>query len=1760
MIAPPLTDEPYPGLRSFRRDETHIFFGRETCINDMVQRLAAHRFLAVTGTSGSGKSSLVRTGLLDALDRGLLAAAGADWRFADFRPGNNPLAELAAALITAIGMPDSEQDRLRVEAMLARGPLGLVEWIESTDLSPDTSLLLLADQFEEIFRFRRGRTGDDVNAFVALLLASAGQRKRPIYVVITMRSDFLGECSQFTGLAEAINDGQYLTPRLTREECRSAIEGPAAVFGGRVESALTNRLLNDMGTNADQLPLAQHALMRLWRIASARTGPDAGVLKLEDYEKLGGIGSAPGADGAPAGGQVNALSAHADEILAGLAPDQQHLASILFRALTESHGAGGRDVRRPIALGEAAAVASVTPEQLVPVIDAFRAPGRNLITPPINIPLTPQTVIDISHESLIRQWGTLREWLREEADAARIYLHVEANAKLWREGNSGLMTMPYLGIARAWREREQPNAAWAKRYGDDFDLAMEFLNQSFAAEQQRIETEEAARRRSAWRTRTVAIAMTVLAIIAGGFAYFGFQAANKAQKSAEEASRAETLANQMSDQALKEKDSAQRGQSNYLAELARERFKDGELLYSLLYSVEALPDQKHNVSRPEIREAREMLMQSYLQLVTQKSPLTHATSVSGLQFLPAGDRVLSASDDGTARVWDLNGWPVFELTGHIGPVTGTDVTPDGKLIATASLDGIARIWDGGSGRLLIQIPGMVRLRAISIRSDGKAAVTGGSDGIARIWDIATGRQIGELKGQSSDIKSVHFSPDGSQVLIVTDKVAQVWDSQGDKLLKEINFGYESVLRAAYAANGARIALLGTYQTAAIWDAKTLKPIASFKRDCCNSNFAVNPDGSLLAIVGGMDDVAEIYDVQTLKKIWSTPIQHVQNLTFSPDGSQLITFSWSNDTIAIWDAEKGNQLSAIKADQRISSFAVSPDGKHIAAFTNQGNLTFWTIKEKSLSTNSIANKGGGSLILSGDGRRFLYAQDGGSTTVWDAPAQKMLGTLLASHSTPLGAFDPKGQWIAALSADTGIGIWENGNLHHAADIANVAASGVAFDPGGRVLATSTTTTQFDVFDDKTDVRSSEATEALGSVKFGILSRDGHELFVAGPGSVGQVWDIDTGRMVATIVEPGLFSDSAIFTPDGTRLVTQAENGAARLLDARTGTQLALLQTDGAGFRFNASGDRMLTKTQAGEARIWDLSSGKMLLLQVANAGTNFMMSGYGDTAIVWTDHQLKVLDTRLGREIGNIKLESSSFPQISADGSRIVVEHGATVAIWDAHTLQQTSALAGTWENVQHINVYPNTDASRLIVKDDKGAAQLFDGASGTKMTALDDQFQDGAIVFTRDGSRAVLARQDGRIDLWDVVAGKRLAGLEPGGAGFRLGVAFSDDSNILVTTTAGLTARVWNARTGEHIADLTGHAAQVVRLWVSPDSKRIVTLSKDGVALVWDAHTAAKIVGFTAPQTTRSILFSADGARIVSVDSQSQTELFAAGTWKVIGHLAGRATSPATAFSPDGQYLLTVLGTDAKVWQIASGRDVVTLHGHTANIDDATFSPDGALILTVSEDKTGRIWNAKTGAALAVLKGNENPIKKGQFSLDGKYVVTISASGEVNLWRTADGSLVSNLGPGKNYTTMVPEPDGKTVALFTDHDMTEYELGGQQAGGKVTTSISLVEGTQAGINYVNAPFGNLVTSTDRSLMNSGKVLWHMPWSTQDYVDAVHDMLPRCLTPDERRKAYLDPQPPAWCIDMGKWPYNTPAWKQWLAAKEAGKDEPMPQGQ
>lgn len=511
---------PYPGLRPFDVDELYLFFGREEQTDELLRRLRDTRFLGVVGPSGCGKSSLVRAGMIAALQSGFMVDAGPRWRFAIMRPGNHPMRWLAAALVEQAGLSGCETDAAAATgalgATLRRGPLGLVEALRETPLPEATNLLVLVDQFEEIFRFRRESDSGEADAFVALLLAAARQRELPIYVVITMRSDFFGDCAAFSGLPEALNRSQYLTPRLSREQRRAAIAGPARVFEGDVAPDLLNRLLNDMGTDPDQLPLMQHLMMRMWTWQSPP--PDVEAAPETDVETFAFEGAGRTltlADHDAVGGLRKALSNHADEAFEKLDGRHRHVAEALFRRLSE-RSADGRDIRRPTRAGEVAAVAGATLDEVVAVVDVFRAPGCSFVVPAWPEPIQADRVLDITHEALIRQWERLRDWAENEAQLAGTYRFLEQNAQMWRHGRMALWGTPNLEMALDWRERASPTAEWASRYGGDFGLAMTFLDSSAAARAAREAGLRAQRRRQVLRLRRVTAASVLVALLSAG--------------------------------------------------------------------------------------------------------------------------------------------------------------------------------------------------------------------------------------------------------------------------------------------------------------------------------------------------------------------------------------------------------------------------------------------------------------------------------------------------------------------------------------------------------------------------------------------------------------------------------------------------------------------------------------------------------------------------------------------------------------------------------------------------------------------------------------------------------------------------------------------------------------------------------------------------------------------------------------------------------------------------------------------------------------------------------------------------------------------------------------------------------------------------------------------------------------------------------------------------------------------------------------------
>src|SRR5215204_3340814 len=424
-------ENPFPGLRPFEVGESERFFGRDDDIFELLDRLRNMRFLAVVGASGCGKSSLIRAGLVASLSEGTLPG---NWRIAVLRPWQSPVAQLAAALGAggALDVPARSRQEATaiVKAVLQRGSLGIVEALQRYPLPPDDRLLILVDQFEELFTFMNDPAikgaQDEARAFVKLLLEALCPKHNdlPVCVALTMRSDYLGNCALFPGLADAINNGLYLLPQMDREQLRDAIRGPVEVCGGKISERLVDTLINDLNDDTDQLPVLQHALMRLWGEWQRRGGKK---INFEDYRQIG---------------EMNAsLGNHAQEVYASLdgAPHhesldgpRQQIAEAVFRSITRVDE--GKIVRRQTALGlirMAARLRDVDAAEVISVIDEFRQDGRSFLVPPPHEPLDDDTVIDISHESLIRQWATLRKWAEDEGTKRETYRQLVDAARVW---------------------------------------------------------------------------------------------------------------------------------------------------------------------------------------------------------------------------------------------------------------------------------------------------------------------------------------------------------------------------------------------------------------------------------------------------------------------------------------------------------------------------------------------------------------------------------------------------------------------------------------------------------------------------------------------------------------------------------------------------------------------------------------------------------------------------------------------------------------------------------------------------------------------------------------------------------------------------------------------------------------------------------------------------------------------------------------------------------------------------------------------------------------------------------------------------------------------------------------------------------------------------------------------------------------------------------------------------------------------------------
>ncbi|MDM8566550.1 ABC transporter substrate-binding protein [Candidatus Halobeggiatoa sp. HSG11] len=991
-----MSDFPYPGLRPYKRDEVDIFFGRESHTDQLIKQLNHTHFIAVVGPSGCGKSSLVCTGLLAALEGGLMASAGGNWQIAELRPGNKPFARLAEACLknNIFNNVDINSETITLlQASLRRGPKSVHEQLTNTPLPDNTTLLLLVDQFEEIFRYYQQGDKNEAAVFVKLLLTSA---EHPlVYVVITMRSDFIGDCATFYGLPEAVNQGLFLTPRLTREQLQEAIELPAGVFGGEVEVGLVNKLLNEVGSEPNKLPQLQHVLMRIWQLAYDKNSSST-ILTLTHYKEIGGL--------------ENALSQHADKAYDELDPIQQKIAKTLFCSLSE------KDIRRPVKLKEVARLAKVSWKEVAKVVEIFRSKGRNFLTP-LDKYLAPNDVIDIIHESLIRQWKRLQKWTEEENKNAKTYQRLEDNACRWKEGKTELLAGIELDNVLEWYKKTNPTKEWAKRYSkkdnECFEITKHFLYKS--DKQQRYSKH--------FKGFLLGISFIVLISLVLYFNGLSEQANTAKQESIIAQERTE-----------------------HIKETRTSNLFESQLTHAILLA----RSENYMASKKILRENRGMDSETSKERLQARNLLTWFNKLMGgdaervyqdvgvplstIAVSPDGSLLVTGGENGTLVLFNTNRSSLLQrLQGHTKRIKSVVFHPQGKWFASAGYDKHIIIWSlGKKFEKKLEWKSSEKIRTLAISPDGKFLASAGTDKNIYLWNPNTGELLQTFKGNEKFISGLAFNPDGKILASTSANNVILWDIRIGKVLHTLIGHNAKVQKVVFSPNGKLLASSSVDRTIRLWDANSGKPghvLIGHKNTVFGIGFIAN--GRYL-VSAGRDNTLRLWDVEfnVTMRVLQEHTAAVTDLAVSnvPNLGEKIFSASSDGTVMRWNYELPHLRQIILPNKKPVSTVISPDGEKVAVGFNDGALSLYSLFDDRLLWEKNEHTGKLKRLAFNSNSTLLSSGSSDSTAkLWQVKDGKLLQTF-SGHTDEISAitFSPDDRTIATASYDGKIGLFTVGS--------------------------------------------------------------------------------------------------------------------------------------------------------------------------------------------------------------------------------------------------------------------------------------------------------------------------------------------------------------------------------------------------------------------------------------------------------------------------------------------------------------------------------------------------------------------------------------------------------------------------------------------------------------------------------------------------------------------------------------------------------------
>jgi len=1161
LPAPFETRNPYKGLRPFDEADAHDFFGREAFVERLLQRWRRPgpraRFLAVVGPSGSGKSSVVRAGLLPALRRGGLEGSNA-WFITELAPGRHPMEELDAALLRVAARPPPG-----LLQILESGPRGLLQAVDRV-IPEGSELVLVVDQFEEAFTLTEDES-ERILLLESLRVAAADPSSRA-RIVVTLRADFFDRPLNYPRFGPLLGASTEVMTPLAPDELERAVVRPAGSVGLRVEPALVAQVASDVAEQPGALPLVQYALTELFERR------EDGRLTLTAYRDTGGVGGALAARG-------EQLYAARDRV------GREAIRQLFLRLVTL--GEGVADTRRRVPLSELSAI-EVDPEAMQPALDAF---GRHRLLTFDRDPATREPTVEVAHEALLRSWPRLREWIDAAREDVRTLRRLaDATAEWERSGREASFLLR--------GSRLEQFESWVG--GTDLAVGRIELGYLRASATQREEErageaarrarERALERRSVKRARALVAVFAVASLVAASLTVIARHQNRRAEREARIASARELAA---------------AADSNLEVDTQR----------SLLLALEAVETTREadGTVLPEAEQALHWAVQADRLLLTV--PGTGFVDLS-----PDGSRLLASGDRGKAYVYDTEtGTRLLSVDGGDDEIGDVAYSPDGRFLVTSSREGhgYTRVWDAATGEQVLRLglpDGQPVCCSSEFSPDGGLLATQAFDGTTYLWDLPRGRQLGHVDA----FGPIEFSPDGKRILIgrevyesnALDGARSVVSLSGDVAVDDFP-------DAVWSPDGRMIARSGSGMVI-VSDARTgerrftvLPPLGE---DFTQADFGEASDTLATGMGNGTAIVWDISSEGAQEAF--TLAGHgaaVRGMVFSPDARRLVT-GGADGTVRIWNVAPGGEREALVVPGW-TGVAYSPDGRLLATGSADGAVHLYDA-----TTGRLIRTLGGhtdwvnAVEFRGDGTRLASAAWDGTVRIWDPTSGIETLRLDGQGAAEDVTFSPEGDLIATTSWGGRLRVWDvrtGQPVRTMRDQDGSPAQGffsVAFSPDGTLLAGSVPpdTYIWRVEDGRILYRLQQPEYVL-RVAF---SPDGRRLATSAFDGSIRMWDVDTGRLIRSFLG-NTVAQSLVFSPDGNHLATLNRDGTLRLWNAPTLQQILLIDPHVPALggpvdklAFSPDGTRLAAAGGDGAVRVYVLPIEQLVLLARARVERAF----------------------------------------------------------------------------------------------------------------------------------------------------------------------------------------------------------------------------------------------------------------------------------------------------------------------------------------------------------------------------------------------------------------------------------------------------------------------------------------------------------------------------------------------------------------------------